>query len=58
MDFDAVMSKCNVSITNGGYGGALLSIDKSYRKNIEQLRHKFSKYDLLKLSEKYILELN
>jgi MGT family glycosyltransferase len=27
MDFDAVMPKCDVYITNGGYGGVLLSID-------------------------------
>ena len=27
MDFDVVMPKCDVYITNGGYGGVLLSID-------------------------------
>lgn len=107
MDFDLVMPKCDIYVTNGGYGGVLLSIDhglpmvcaginegkneictrvgyfglgidlktenatpamlrdavgklfanKSYRENTLKMRQEFARYDALKLSEQYILEL-
>src|SRR5262245_57770075 len=101
------MPRCDVYVTNGGYGGVLLSIDhalpmvcaginegkneicprvdyfkigidlktetpkpqalkaaiekivrdKSYKQNIERLRHEFASHDTCQLCEKYILEL-